>query len=55
MKLYIFRFYDELRDDIESIPQHNVLAIIGDFNVRIGKDDDTFTYYQHTNKTGYCC
>ena len=45
-------FYEELRVAIESIPQHNVLAIIGYFNARIGKDDGTFTYHQHTNRNG---
>ena len=48
----IDRFYKELRADIESIPQYNVLAIIGDFNARFGKDDGTFTYHQHTNRNG---
>ena len=46
------KFYDELRRAIETIPQHNVLIIIGDFNARIGKDDGNFTYHQETNKNG---
>ena len=29
-----------------------MIAIIGDFNTRIGKDDGTFTYHQHTNRNG---
>ena len=48
----INKFYDELRRAIETIPQHNVLIIIGDFNARIGKDDGNFTYHQETNKNG---
>ena len=48
----IDRYYEERRGSIEIIPQHNVLAIIGDGNVRIGKDDGTFTYHQHTNRNG---
>ena len=48
----INKFYDELRGAIETIPQHNVLIIIGDFNARICKDDGNFTYHQETNKTG---
>ena len=43
---------DEVRRAIETIPQHNVLIIIGDFNARIGKDDGNFTYHQETNKNG---
>ena len=27
-----------------------MIAIIGDFNAPIGKDDGTFTYHQHTNR-----
>ena len=45
-------YYEELRGAIENIPQHNELAMIGDFNARIGKDDGTFTYHQHTNRNG---
>ncbi len=32
----IENFYDSLRRAIESIPTHNVLMMIGDFNARIG-------------------
>ena len=38
----INKFYDELRRAIETIPQHNVIIIIGDFIARIGKDDGNF-------------
>ena len=48
----INKFYDERRRAIETIPQHNVLIIIGDFNARIGKYDGNFTYHQETNKNG---
>ena len=48
----INKFYDELRRAIETIPLHNVLIIIGDFNARISKDDGNFTYHQETNKNG---
>ena len=33
----INKFYNELRRAIETIPQHNVIIIIGDFNARMGK------------------
>ena len=29
-----------------------MLAIIGDFNARIGNDDGIFTYHQHSNRNG---
>ena len=41
----INKFYGELRKAIETIPNHNVLIIIGDFNARKGKDDGNFTYH----------
>ena len=46
----INKFYDELRRAITTIPHHNVLLIIGDFNARIWIDDGNFTYHQDTNK-----
>ena len=48
----INKFYGELIRAIETIPLHNVLIIIGDFNARIDKDDGNFTYHQETNKNG---
>ena len=48
----INKFHDDLRITIETIPYHNVLIIIGDFNARIGKDDGNFTCHQETNKNG---
>ena len=47
----IDKFYEELRGAIESIPQHIVLVIIGNFNARIGKED-AFTYHRDTNRNG---
>ena len=44
----INKFYDELRKAIETIPNHNVLIIIEDFNERI----KNFTYHQEINKNG---
>ena len=41
----INKCYDELRRDIETILQHNVLIIIGDFNARVGKDDRNFIHH----------
>eukprot|EP00057_Strongylocentrotus_purpuratus_P020276 XP_011674750.1 PREDICTED: craniofacial development protein 2-like [Strongylocentrotus purpuratus] len=31
--------YDNLRRAIDSIPAHNVLLVVGDFNARIGPED----------------
>ena len=49
----INKFYDELRRSIETIPHHNVLIIIGDFNARIGKYGENFTYHQVQIKMVY--
>ncbi|XP_072016342.1 craniofacial development protein 2-like [Amphiura filiformis] len=44
--------YDNLRRTIDSIPAHNVLMVIGDFNGRIGTEDAKFTYHDMTNRNG---
>ncbi len=38
-------FYDSLRRAIESIPAHNAMMVIGDFNARIGKSDAKFAFH----------
>ncbi len=45
-------FYDSLRRAIESIPAHNVMMVIGDFNARIGKSDTKFAFHETTNRNG---
>ena len=44
--------YDQLRSAIDSIPAHNVLIVVGDFNARIGPEDAKFTYHSETNRNG---
>ena len=44
--------YNRLGRAIESIPTHNVLMVIGDFNARLGKEDARFTFHEETNKNG---
>ena len=36
----IQQYYESLRRAIESLPAHNFLIILGDFNVQLGLDDD---------------
>ena len=43
-------YYECLRRAIESIPAHNVLLVIGDFNARLGKEDAKFTFHEETNR-----
>ncbi len=45
-------FYDSLRRAIQSIPAHNVMMVIGDFNARIGKSDAKFAFHETTNRNG---
>ena len=45
-------FYNSLRLAIESVPQHNFLIILGDFNARLGPEDVRFTYSERTNENG---
>ena len=44
--------YNILRGAINSIPAHNLLLVVGDFNARIGKEDGTFTFHNDTNRNG---
>ena len=45
-------FYDELDVVTKSVPSHNFLGVIGDFNARLGKDIAAFTYHESTNRNG---
>ena len=44
--------YKNLANAIKSIPKHNVLLVVGDFNAHIGKEDAAFTYHEITNSNG---
>ncbi|XP_030839582.1 uncharacterized protein LOC115923289 [Strongylocentrotus purpuratus] len=44
--------YNNLRRAIDSIPAHNVLLVVGDFNARIGPEDAKYTYHETTNRNG---
>ena len=44
--------YNNLANAIKSIPKHNVLLVVGDFNAHIGKEDAAFTYHEITNSNG---
>ena len=45
-------FYGELVDTIKQVPKHNLLAIGGDFNAQLGKQDYKFSYHTSTNRNG---
>ena len=44
--------YDNLRRAINSIPAHNMLLVIGDFNTRVGPEDVRFPFHESTNRNG---
>ena len=44
--------YKDLVRTICSIPKHNLLLVMGDFNADIGSADALFTYHTDTNKNG---
>ena len=37
---------------ISTIPKHNVLLVLGDFNAHLGTDDVKYSYHKKTNKNG---
>ena len=44
--------YENLLADIDEIPKHNVLLVVGDFNAHLGEDTAKFTYHKNTNTNG---
>ncbi|KAJ8385846.1 hypothetical protein AAFF_G00182020 [Aldrovandia affinis] len=46
------KFYEDLRTAIWDVPTHNFLAVLGDFNARLGPEDARFTYHDATNRNG---
>ena len=44
--------YNKLADVINSIPKHNLLIAMGDYNAHIGKEDGLFTHHESTNTNG---
>ena len=44
--------FDNLRQAIDSIPAHNMLILLGDFNARIGPEDAKFPFHEATNRNG---
>ena len=45
----IEQFYNNLRTAIQDIPDHNFLAVLGDFNARLGPKGLRFPYHDATN------
>ena len=44
--------YMNLADAINSIPKHNILLVMGDFNAHIGKDFAKHAFHDNTNTNG---
>ena len=44
--------FNNLNEVTASIPKHNVLLVVGDFNGHIGKTHEQYTYHNTTNKNG---
>ena len=45
-------FYDEMRRANSTVPRHNVVVALGDFNARVASTDGRFTFHEETNKSG---
>ena len=46
------QFYSDLRSVLESVPPHNFLSVMGDFNARLGSDLVNFIFNDNTNRNG---
>ena len=45
-------FFEDLATAVRDVPAHNFLAILGDFNARLGPEDVPFPYHDSTNRNG---
>ena len=45
-------FFEDLVTAVRDVPAHNFLAILGDFNARLGPEDTPFPYHNSTNRNG---
>ena len=45
-------FYSDLKSVLENVPKHNLLAVLGDFNAKLGPEEQKFTYNSSTNRNG---
>ena len=45
-------FFEDLVTAVRDVPAHNFLAILGDFNARLGPEDAPFPYHDSTNRNG---
>ncbi|XP_056102439.1 craniofacial development protein 2-like [Rhinichthys klamathensis goyatoka] len=46
------KFFEDLVRAVRGVPTHNFLAILGDFNARLGPEDVPFPYHDSTNRNG---
>ncbi|XP_033968473.1 craniofacial development protein 2-like, partial [Pseudochaenichthys georgianus] len=46
------KFYEDLATAVRDVPAHNFLAILGDFNARLGPEDAPYPYHDSTNRNG---
>uniref|UniRef100_A0A8C5B1I1 Endonuclease/exonuclease/phosphatase domain-containing protein n=1 Tax=Gadus morhua TaxID=8049 RepID=A0A8C5B1I1_GADMO len=46
------KFFEDLATAVRGFPAHNFLAILGDFNARLGPEDTPFPYHDSTNRNG---
>ena len=44
----------DLATAVPIVPAHNFLAILGDFNARLGRSVAPYTYHEDTNRNGAC-
>ncbi|XP_061759477.1 uncharacterized protein LOC133554569 [Nerophis ophidion] len=46
------KFFEDLVRTVRGVTAHNFLAILGDFNARLGPEDAPFRYHDSTNHNG---
>ena len=43
-------FDEALGNTLQNVPAHNFLAVLANFNVRLGQEDARYSYHETTNR-----
>ena len=44
--------YSDLKSVLENVPKQNLLAVLGDFNAKLGPEEQKLIYNPPTNRNG---
>ena len=44
--------YNNLSNAVQTVPKHNMILVVGDYNAHLGSDDALYSFHKETNKNG---